>query len=319
MAIPFRNFSFDPTQSEWVLDLSREIRRKNEQSRWSSISAATRPADISRAGTLTGIEGINQGLGLDVQVYGALRYRFDWQEPKHETFSFRASGNAFYKITPQLTGTLTVNPDFSNSPLDRSPVQHHAVQSVPAPRTPRHFFLRTSRRSSSAAEVSPPAGGVPSTSIRPRRKSRSLAQYGFGEWFAREPHRRTKLSETTRASASCALSVVTTAPATPSEARCSRVARITRPIGESKIGLIYTNGDPTGLSKNSIAGADFQFRDSDLLPARFCSPIFSTSAAFGHQGRTTTPLAWPSIPERTWGLDTRFKQAARISFQRWGL
>jgi len=112
MAIPFRTFSFDPAQSEWVFDFSREIRRKNERSRWSSISAAERPADISRAGTLTGIEGINQGLGLDVQVYGALRYRFDWQEPQHETFSFRGSGNAFYKITPQLTGTLTVNPDF---------------------------------------------------------------------------------------------------------------------------------------------------------------------------------------------------------------
>src|SRR5262245_61920383 len=67
MAIPFRNFSFDPTQSQWVIDFSREIRRKNERARWSSISAAERPADISRAGTLTGITGINQGLGLDVQ------------------------------------------------------------------------------------------------------------------------------------------------------------------------------------------------------------------------------------------------------------
>ncbi len=31
MAIPFRNFSFDPAQSEWVIDFSREIRRKNER------------------------------------------------------------------------------------------------------------------------------------------------------------------------------------------------------------------------------------------------------------------------------------------------
>ena len=28
------------------------------------------------------------------------------------------SGNAYYKVTPGLTGTLTVNPDFSDSPLD---------------------------------------------------------------------------------------------------------------------------------------------------------------------------------------------------------
>src|SRR4029078_13355205 len=60
----------------------------------------------------------NQGLGLDVQLFGSLRYRFDWEQPKREIVSFRPSGNAFYKLTPLLTGTLTVNPDFADAPLD---------------------------------------------------------------------------------------------------------------------------------------------------------------------------------------------------------
>src|SRR6266566_229896 len=103
MAIPFQDLSFDPAKSDWVLEFTREIRHKNERVRWSSISAAVLGTDISRSGTLTGITGINQGLGLDIQVYGAARYRFDWK-PLHETTSFRASGNAFYKFTPELTG-----------------------------------------------------------------------------------------------------------------------------------------------------------------------------------------------------------------------
>ena len=78
---------------------------------------------MSRSGTLTGIEGVNQGLGLDVQVYGKFVYRREWEDEligREETNSlkFVMSGNAYYKITPGLTGTLTVNPDFSNSPLD---------------------------------------------------------------------------------------------------------------------------------------------------------------------------------------------------------
>ena len=95
MAIPFRDLSFDPEKPDWVLEFTREIRHKNERVRWSSISAAILATDISRAGMLTGITGITQGLGLDIQVYGAARYRFDWNQPHHETLSFRASGNAF--------------------------------------------------------------------------------------------------------------------------------------------------------------------------------------------------------------------------------
>ena len=118
MAIPFKDLSFDPAKTDWVLELTREIRHLNERDRWSTISAAALTTDISRAGTLQGISGINQGIGLDIQLYGSARYRFDWQKPQHETLSFRGSGNAFYKLTPDFTGTLTVNPDFSDSPLD---------------------------------------------------------------------------------------------------------------------------------------------------------------------------------------------------------
>ena len=123
MAIPFRDLSFNPANPNWGLEIQRRIRRTGEAIRWTNISASAYYADVSRSGTLTGIEGVNQGLGLDVQVYGKFVYRREWEDEligQEETNSlkFVMSGNAYYKITPGLTGTLTVNPDFSNSPLD---------------------------------------------------------------------------------------------------------------------------------------------------------------------------------------------------------
>ena len=309
MAIPFRNFSFDPAQTEWVIDLSREIRRKNEQARWSSISAATRPADISRSGTLTGITGINQGLGLDVQVYGALRYRFDWQKPQHETFSFRASGNAFYKITPQLTGTLTVNPDFSNSPLDLLQVNTTRFNLF-QPET-RDFFLQdvatfefggrgfTIGGRGGSEYLYPPengtpffsrnmglANGLPVSLITGAKLSGDYAGFGVG-----------------------ALSVVTNGTGDTKRSQVLSVSRITRPIGESKVGIIYTNGDPTGRSKNSVGGADFQYRDSDFLPGKILQSDFFYQRSFSDtKGDDDSFGVAVNYPNEPWGLDTRFKQ-----------
>jgi hypothetical protein len=117
MAIPFRDLSFDPARSDWGLEIQRRVRRTGERIRWTNISAAAYYADVSRSGTLTGISGINQGLGLDIQIQGKLAYKHEWEDTRDGT-KFVMSGNAYYKLTPGLTGTLTINPDFSDSPLD---------------------------------------------------------------------------------------------------------------------------------------------------------------------------------------------------------
>ncbi len=58
------------------------------------------------------------------------------------------------------------------------------------------------------------------------------------------------------------------------------VGRVTAPVfAESKVGLIFTNGDPTGESKNSVAGADFQYLNSNLLPGKVARRISTISAA----------------------------------------
>jgi hypothetical protein len=315
MAIPFRNFSFDPEQSQWVIDFSREIRRKDEQARWSSISASSRPADISRAGTLTGITGINQGLGLDVQVYGALRYRFDWQEPQHETFSFRASGNAFYKITPQLTGTLTVNPDFSNSPLDLLQVNTTRFNLF-QPET-RDFFLQDAATFEFGGRGFTTGGrGAGNYPYPPENGSPFFSRnMGLANGLPVSLIGGTKLSGDFAGFGIGALSVVTNGTGDTKRSQVLSVSRITRPVGESKVGFIVTNGDPTGDSRNTVTGADFQFRDSNFLPGKILQSDFFYQRSFSDtKGDDDSFGVAVNYPNEPWGLDTRFKQVGTNFF-----
>jgi hypothetical protein len=305
MAIPFKDLSFDPAKTDWVLEFTREIRHLNERVRWSAISAATLGTDISRSGTLTGISGITQGVGLDIQLYGSLRYRFDWKQPQHETVSFRASGNAFYKITPELTGTLTVNPDFSDSPLDLLQVNTTRFNLF-QPET-RNFFLQDTatfefggRNFAATMDYNYPAengspffsrnlglaGGIPVSLIGGAKLSGELAGFGVG-----------------------GLSVVTNGTGDTKRSQVLSIARITKPIGESKLGFIFTNGDPTGRSKNTLAGADFQFRDSNWRPGKILlADVYYERSFSDTKGDDDSFGVALNFPNEPWGLETRFKQ-----------
>ena len=71
------------------------------------------------------------------------------------------------------------------------------------------------------------------------------------------------------------------------------VARVTHPIlAESKFGFVFTNGDPTGLTDNTVAGADFQYRSSNL----FGSKVLQADMLYM---RTATPSTTPARPRRS--------------------
>ena len=184
MAIPFQSLSYDDDVGLWGFEFSRTIARKNEEVRWSSTNPALDFTDVSEAGTLTGITNVNQGIGLDVQVYGALRIKRDWHIEGEDTgISFTAGGNAFYKITPALTGTLTFNPDFSDAPLDVRQVNTSRFDLF-FPET-RDFFLQDA----GAFEF----GGVNFAGDdrgRQQRQAVLLAQYRPRRRRAGEHHRR---------------------------------------------------------------------------------------------------------------------------------
>ena len=297
-SIPFRSLSYEPGQTEWGFDVSRSIRHKSENVDWSAYLPNTGRADVSMAGTLTGIENISRGLGLDVQVYGTARYRHDWEGVAGNAISGTAGGNAYYKITPALTGTLTFNPDFSDSPLDDRLVNTTRF-SLFRDET-RDFFLQDAAafefggRNFSDVNNGRPffsrniglVDRVPVGIIGGGKLSGELAGFGVG-----------------------ALSVLT-ADTADAPGQVLSVARVVRPLlEESRAGFIVTNGDPGGATENTVVGADFQYRNSNLFPnKRFLSDFYyerSFSSELGEDDSFGVGFQYPNEP---WGARLNIKE-----------
>ncbi|MEY4879863.1 MAG: hypothetical protein RJB62_1332 [Pseudomonadota bacterium] len=308
MAIPFRSLSYPPGEADWGLEIARNIRRKNESVRWSSHDPALSFADVSQAGILTGISDVNQGLGLDLQPYVLFGSKHNWQQSGDGAgLTATAGGNAFYKITPALTGTLTFNTDFSDAPLDARQVNTTRF-SLFTPET-RDFFLQdagafefggrgfTRGNNDRADNNGRPffsrniglAGGIPVSIIAGGKISGEYAGFGIG-----------------------ALSVVTDdTPSAPHQVLS--VARITRPVFEnSKVGFIVTNGDPTGATENTVAGGDFQYRTGNLFGNKTFAADISFQRSFsdtlGDDNALSLALNFPNEP---WGGDLSIKQIGR--------
>ena len=138
LALPFRGLSYDPSKSTWGLEFGREYRRGNEAMRWGPAPAGTRQIDLSFGGSLTGLAGMSQGGGLDVLTYATGRATHTWSNGETVTTG-HPSATAYYKITPALTGLVTLNTDFSDKPLDSRQVNTTRF-SLFEPET-REFFL----------------------------------------------------------------------------------------------------------------------------------------------------------------------------------
>jgi len=118
-AFPFQSLAFDPSQTTWGFNITRSVRRLNEESRWASWRQNRFPLDVSEAGTLTGIEGVVPGIGLDIVPYGAVGGFVERNLDEHRDYSTLDAGlDAYYKITPSVTGALTFNTNFSDSDID---------------------------------------------------------------------------------------------------------------------------------------------------------------------------------------------------------
>ena len=96
------------------MNVSRYIGRKGEQIGWVSANREQTPAT---SGKLTGIENINQGIGLDV-VPGIRSGQKKDYESGASTSSTEPSLDVYYKLTPALTAALTINTDFSGTGVD---------------------------------------------------------------------------------------------------------------------------------------------------------------------------------------------------------
>ncbi len=116
-AIPFKSLSFSPALQAWGFNVSRTIGRKREEDRWSGARLDADFVQVSEAGDMEGLAGIDEGRGLDVRPFVSGR----WIDSPFKDNSLRegdVGGDFFYNITPSLRLTTTVNTDFAETEVD---------------------------------------------------------------------------------------------------------------------------------------------------------------------------------------------------------
>jgi hypothetical protein len=116
IAIPFKTIGFDPAKNVWGLKLIRNIKRKLESSYWPVANLNTYRFQISDSGILEGLEGISQGIGLDISPYAI--GGMNTQKGKDNTYHADAGLDMFYQITPKLKAALSINTDFAETEVD---------------------------------------------------------------------------------------------------------------------------------------------------------------------------------------------------------
>lgn len=118
VAIPFNTMNFDPDTEEWGFTIARTIARKQEEIAWSSFNRNINP---TTTGLISGIHDIRQGIGLDIIPSVAMASSKDYVAGTDDN-RFDPSLNMFYKFTPNLTGAVTFNTDFSATEVDNRQV-----------------------------------------------------------------------------------------------------------------------------------------------------------------------------------------------------
>jgi hypothetical protein len=124
--IPFKTlrFSQDPSQ-EWGLNMTRRVTSRNEESTWSPIPFRFRATRVSLAGTLRGLEGIEQGNNLTLKPFVTADFTTapsllgEGNETDHD---YDGGIDLKYSITPSVTLDATYRTDFAQAEVDTQQV-----------------------------------------------------------------------------------------------------------------------------------------------------------------------------------------------------
>ncbi|NTV81508.1 MAG: hypothetical protein HGA24_08815, partial [Candidatus Aminicenantes bacterium] len=249
--IPFKTISFRPGLSIWGLNIERTIARKQETNRLSGTTRDSNFNNPNEAAALEGIEGIKQGLGITFRPYGLAEAV---KLPGEEIADERDGGFDLYKsFTPSLVGVASYNMDFAETEVDERRINLTRFPLFFPEK--RMFFLEGSEVFSFSSSIS----FTPFFSRRIGLFAGSQVPVKFGAKLYG------KIGDTNLA----VLDVQTGAFDDPGGVRIGGqnllAARITQNIfDQSKFGLIFTNGSPTG-ERNSLAGFDFNYSSSKFL------------------------------------------------------
>lgn len=261
--IPFKTVSFNPENDTWGINFNRRIARNNETVGWVSRNRTQNPG-IS--GEIFGLVDLDQGLGLDVvpSVTANNRRRI---AAGIEDSEFEPSLDLFYKVTPALNASLTLNTDFSATEVDDRQVnltrfglffperrdfflqdadifefgriterERGSPFERPLAENARPFFSRTIGLSARGQPVDLNAGG---------KLSGRVGRWNIGALAIQQDAFEGK------------------------EEKNLFVGRMSANVlEESALGFIVTDGDPQANAGNSLAGVDFRYQNTRLPNGR---------------------------------------------------
>ena len=246
IAIPFKTLSFNPENDSWGINFRRAIARRDERTGWVSRN---RNSDPSTSGTVVGLVGLQQGLGLDVvpSLSVSERRPFDGTASSTDT---DPSLDVFYKLSPSLTSALTINTDFSATEVDDRQVnltrfglffpekRDFFLQDADIfefgglEANGRPFFSRRIGLSDDGQPIDLEVGG---------KLTGRVGRWNIGALSVRQDEFEGLAADNaTVARASANL------------------------LEESSIGMIVTEGNPGQTVDNSLVGVDFRYRNSRL-------------------------------------------------------
>ncbi len=293
--IPFKSLPFDPSIDTWGFNFGRGIRRRNEEMAWVSLDRTFNPSIM---GEMTGMEGMNQGVGLDI-VPSLATIRTRRFEPSSSRMDYEPSLDAFYRLTPSLNAALTINTDFSAVEVDNRQVNLGRFNLFFPER--RDFFNNDSELFQ-FGDISDMAGGNIATNGGDRENARPYFSRRIGLAADGSP---VSINAGGRISGRQGRFNIGTLAIQQGEqdgvdATNLLVTRISANVLEdSRIGFIYTNGDPASNLENSVAGVDFQYINNSLPNGRRLqgNAFFQQSDTEGLEGDDTSwgvGLAYPA-------------------------
>ena len=281
IAIPFKSVSFDANSDTWGINFGRGIIRKQEFALWSSQDRQDWPA---YSGEVSGLEGMEQGLGLDIVPSISLSESRDLVLGENES-NFEPSLDARYRITPSLSAILTINTDFSTAEVDAQQISLDRF-SLFFPEK-RDFFLQdagifefgnidTNGRPFFSRRIGLSEDGEPIGIDGGVKLTGRIKNFNIGALVIRQE----------------ANGDVT--------AKDLMVARASlNVLDESAVGFIMTNGNPTSNESNSLVGVDFLYRNSDgpfgqIVTGNFWAQQSDSSDLFGDDRALGVRLETPN-------------------------
>ena len=117
IAIPFKSLGFSSGGTVWGFNIARRIQRKLEDNRWSGARLETDFHQVSEAGEITNLDGITQGIGLDVRPFSGGRWLHTGGNG-NDTITGKPGLDMFYNFTSNLKLSATVNTDFGETEVD---------------------------------------------------------------------------------------------------------------------------------------------------------------------------------------------------------